>query len=117
VQRWGSLFGIEAAPGPVEPSVSLDFWIAANARAVELGQALGERFMVVNFDELGRDPRSVLPGLIEFLGCRASAEQLAALAAQLHVPSTMGRYRSAGLSAFSAEQLERVRELGFAVEA
>jgi hypothetical protein len=116
VQRWGPLYGIEVGSGEVDPSASLDFWLAANERAVEAGRLLGDRFMVVNFDELSRDPRSLLGGLLDFLGCPVADAQLAALAARFEVPESVGRYREAGLSSFSPEQLERVRNLGFTVE-
>lgn len=116
VERWGPLFGIHTGPGPVDPSASLDFWIAANVRAIEVGKTLGDRFMLVNFDELSRNPHSLLGGLFEFLDCQVPDVQSATLAAQFKVPETVGRYRAAGLSSFSPDQLEQVRALGFTVE-
>lgn len=116
VHRWGPFLGIEVGAGAVDASTALDFWLAANERAIGLGSALGDRFLVVNLDELSRDPRSRLRALLDFVECPVSAERLGALAGHLRVPSTLGRYRAAGVSAFSADQLERVRRLGFTVD-
>jgi len=113
--NWGALFGVEP-PARVEdrPAACLRYWIRANRRAVALGERLGrERFLLLNFDRLCREPRTVLEQLLVFLNLESSEQRLRALAELPQTPRSMGRYQSADWSRVPIEELEAVRTFGF----
>jgi hypothetical protein len=95
----------------------LDYWIAANRRAIKIGEdLLKERFLLLNFDSLCSNPVKEINSLIDFLGLKVSPENLDSLSKVVQPQASIGRYRSAGISQFSEAQLETVREMGFTVE-
>ena len=86
-------------------------------RVIELGQRrLGGQFLLLNFDELCLHPRPTIKALAEFLGFEVSAQKLEELAKLPRVPPSMGRYKKYNLGAFSVQELEAVRSLGFDIE-
>jgi Sulfotransferase family len=119
LRRWAPLFGIDLADvDPTLPdsiaSASLDFWIEANERAVSLGRRLlGDRFLVVNFDDLCADPLRGVETICRFLVAEPERSDLALLAKLPRRPVSSGRYREKGLSSFTPDQLHRVASLGF----
>lgn len=95
--------------------LSLRYWYVANRRAIREGQRLGSRFLLVNFDELCRDPATGVERLLAFVDPSSRTAQVDELAALVEPPDSIGRYRELGTRAFSDRDLERVRELGFTV--
>lgn len=116
--NWGPLFGIDLRDSALSLSqASLSYWIRANQRALELGSSLlGERFLMVNFDELCVNPQTELLALIRFLGLDASQIDLQGLANLPKKPSSTNRYKTHDLGVFSEQDIEAVRQLGFKVE-
>lgn len=99
------------------PEASLDFWIAANRRAEELGnRILGERFLVVNLDTLWQEPGPRVAELLNFVGLDADDALVHRLGELPVQPSSSGRYRDHDLTRFSPAQLDAVEALGFEVE-
>ena len=95
------------------PPQSLNYWITANNRAIEMGtKHLGDRFLLLNCDHLFRSPREGVQVVADFLEVgvsRDAADDLAALVA----PNSTGRWQQHGIEMFSDTQLEAVRKLGF----
>jgi len=117
LHNWGRLYGIEAkAPGLPLPKASLQYWIAANRRAIETGRAcLGPRFLLLNFDQLCLNPSAESGRFLDFVGIGREAVDLAALASLPRIPQSMGRYRDQGLTIFDPAEIAAVEELGFSV--
>ena len=116
VRTWGRLFGVEAGE-VVSPNASLDYWIRANRRALDLGATLpGGTFLRLDFDALCADPVAGLDRLVGFLGVEPGPEVLAELAAMPERPASTGRWRRADGAAFTDRQLAEVAALGFPVD-
>lgn len=115
---WGWLYGLAVitSASDVSPTAALEYWIRANRAAIETSlRLLGERFLVVNFDELCAHPEREVTRLAAFVGTDVPAAHLAELANIPQGASSSGRWRRRGSSAFSQQQLEEVAALGFAV--
>jgi hypothetical protein len=113
VRTWGRLFGIEAG-ATVSPNASLDYWIRANRRAVDLGEALpAGTFLRLDVDALCADPVAGVDRLVGFLGLEPEPEVQAELVAMPERPASTGRWRRAGGVAFTDRQLAEVAALGF----
>lgn len=111
--RWGHLFlghAIDASP-----CASLKYWVAVHRRILRVGAALGERFLLVNYDRLCTQPDSELPKLTAFAGVPPDPGLMERLRAQIRPPESIGRYRQHGLGAFDQGDVEFVRSLGFDV--
>ena len=91
------------------PEASLDFWIAANRRALEIGDRLfRERFLVINMDTLWQDASRCVAELLEFIG-RDTDDALVSRLARLPArPASSGRHRDQDLTRFSPAQLDAV---------
>jgi len=113
---WGRLFGLDPPyePGPVLP---LRYWLAANERVLEQAtMLLGDKFLVLRYEEFCRNPREGVEGLLSHVGIEAETAELDTLSTIPRVSPTSGRYREKDLSVFDEEDLERVRALGFKIE-
>lgn len=109
--RWGHLFlgrAIEATPRD-----SLKYWVAVHRRILRVGAALGDRFLIVNYDRLCIQPDSELPKLIEFAGLPMDSRLMERLRAQIRPPESIGRFRQHGLHAFDPNDVAFVRSAGF----
>jgi hypothetical protein len=95
----------------------LDYWIRANNYAIEVGErVLGDRFLVMSFDDLCLNPKPNLAKLLAFAGHDPDSVDIDALAALVKVPRSLGRHRNHDCkSLFRQDQIEAVRRLGFAV--
>jgi hypothetical protein len=116
---WGDRFGVAAPPAgdpAAEARAQLDFWIAVTRRALELGSRLGERFIVVRYEDLCDEPQRELGRVLELAGLDVGAERISRLAAQVRRPDSAGRWRERGTGQFSAAQLAAVESLGFDVD-
>jgi hypothetical protein len=115
LRLWGELFGVKGEAGSA--AAALEYWIEANSRAVSLGRRLlGERFFLVNFDELCADPDIQVPSLARFLGCGHGGDDVLKAINLPKRPPSAGRYRAAGLAPFTEVQLAQVEDLGFRIE-
>lgn len=117
--NWGWLFGLDV-PEPVSERqlavAALDYWIAANRRAMEVGSSLlGGRFLTLNYEALCADPGPTVRRLCGFLGADCGDERVERAARIPRRPATQGRYQHRDLSIFRADQIDAVRAAGFAV--
>jgi hypothetical protein len=117
-QRWSSFFGVPLPPTPeLMPKAMLAYWTRANERAISLGTSLlGNRFLVINFDNLCASPQNAVAKLAEFVGIRLASPQLDSVASIVKKPTTTGRYRTRDLGIFNEADFEAVRKLGFGVD-
>jgi hypothetical protein len=118
VGNWGDHFGISLANGgEISPSISLDFWIAANRRAIDVGKRLlKDRFHLVNFETLCFRPGDEIDRLVDFLGVPLSRAQFATMKQAPKLPPTIERYRNFDIAQFSQAQMEAVRQFGYVTD-
>jgi hypothetical protein len=117
LEVWGPRFGIRAPRDDVaQHGAQLELWIATTRRALRLGERLGERFLLLRYEDLCREPEQQLRRLLDLAGLDVGQEVVARLAAAVEAPESVGRWRTLGVEPFSAEQLAAVRALGFEVD-
>jgi len=117
VSRWGQIFGLDVGGTTPTPQDSLDYWIRANELALTRGRAMRPgHFLVVNYDELCRNPSSVVPTLVEFLGFDPPTSVMDELVTLPRPPTRPTLTRGQMDFEFGPERLTRVRELGFSLE-
>lgn len=117
LHNWGRLFGVQIPASPdLLPKASLQYWIKANKKAMTLGQQLlGERFLIINFDELCTEPQTQIEKLINFLELDKNEVNVNKLCSLCKTPRSLGRYQDYDISIFSQDEIKAVRELGFIV--
>jgi hypothetical protein len=114
---WGPVFGIHVpASAALWPAASLDYWITANEVTLERGmRLLGDRFLVINFDQLCLEPRKQVETLVEFLELKPDPAKLDRLCGLCKAPRSIGRYLKYDTK-FRPGAIGAVRRLGFAVK-
>lgn len=118
ISNWASRLGIEVEYGPdgkARPGSMLEYWLAANEHAIALGtEHLGERLLLVRFEELCAEPLSQLTDILTFLGLDLPEERRKEIAALVRTPGSIGRYKGCNWQEeFSPRQLERLENLGY----
>lgn len=112
--NWGALIGRVDVDGVrLSPKMALDFWIAANRRATDIGNVLGpDMFHLLNYDRLCANPDEEIRSLLRFLRLDGLGAD-PALLKQIVAPVSVGRFKNHPDHGFTPDQLEAVRELGF----
>jgi Sulfotransferase family len=118
--NWSSRFDIEVEllqNGRVAPGSVLEYWLRANEYATQTGERLlGDRLLVVRFEELCQSPAREIQRILAALQLQVSESALEELAATIAPPSSLGRYRQFDWKRdFSSDQLQRLEALGFSV--
>lgn len=116
--NWGDVLGIAGTSSSVLlPQKALKFWIAANERAIAIGQKFcNGKFLAINFDELCRAPGPEVKRIIDFLEVEINHDKLMKLEQMPQKPKTSGRYKNEDLSLFSEQEIQAVEKFGFEVE-
>jgi hypothetical protein len=116
---WSSFFGLDLRPDwdeLPEPVKKVEYWLRANAFALEQGRRrLGDRFLVVRFDELCEKPEATIGCLLDFLGIDRQTIDTGELNIYdiPKAPASVGRYKNYNPDIFSTSQLDGVRGWGF----
>lgn len=115
LEFWGKqLLGYENG---VTPRTSLNFWCAAHRKILSEGKTMGSRFLLLNFDDLCRDPDKWLDMLVGFLDIQMPDKRtIEKLTKLIHPPPTIGRFKQYGLAHLDPEDVEYVSALGFDVD-
>ena len=121
-QNWAATFDLELRytdTGKVHPHSQMEYWLLANERAVSYGQKyLGDRFLLVRFEDLCERPAEAITRLFAFLQQPLSDATAATLASMVEAPSSIGRYRQQPWREhITASQLERLERLGYSTDA
>jgi hypothetical protein len=112
---WGECFGVDV-PGDKQrlPQASYRYWVQANREALRRGQNLGaDRFMLLNFDQLCRDPERELQKLAGFLHSEMTEHDLGKIKGFIKPPDSIGRHLQHGIDMFRGEDLSALAEFGF----
>jgi hypothetical protein len=116
LSTWAPRFGVTV---PVDaddgPRSQLAWWLATTERAIALGERLGDRFLLLDYDTMCQDPEGAVRRLADLVGSPVDAQGTRQLAALVEPPATVGRWRQHGTDAFGPEQLERVAALGYPI--
>ncbi|BBB25495.1 sulfotransferase [Amphritea japonica] len=117
LRNWGEYINNEPpAVNAAQASLSLDYWIKANQRAIQLGDSLlPNRFLLVNYDKLCSEPTTEIPRIIEFLEAKLSTHTIQEMN-EMVAPISVGRYQNHDTTVFTQHQLDAVTELGFDIE-
>jgi len=118
IRNWAGHLGVEielGADGKARPGSMLDYWLAANEHAIEVGKKqLGERFLLVRFEKLRANPTEQLRDIFDFIGLGLSPQQVSSMAELVNTPSSSGRYRrQPWREDFTDDQLQRLESLGY----
>lgn len=116
--NWGPFLGVPIPRSPeLVPRAALEYWIRANRAALARARRLlGDRFMLIRFEDLCASPRAHADRLIEFLDLDSVHFDVDRISGFVRQPRSIGRYRQHDLGSFTERQLEAVRALGFRIE-
>jgi len=115
--NWGMIYEVERPTDKSDiPRASLEYWVKANQRVLEIGKRLGrDKFLMVNFDELCMSPESEIKSIVSFLNLNSETIDYNRIYKIPHMPKSIGRYRNHDLSQFDDNCIDAVRSLGFTV--
>ncbi|PZD96503.1 hypothetical protein DNH61_06760 [Paenibacillus sambharensis] len=119
LRNWGRFFRVPLPKSPaLLPRASLTYWVKANRRAIDLGsKLLGDRFIILRYEDLCAHPARELHKLVNFLNLDLGAVSMNELRSLIVKPASMGRYKHQDLSLFTSKDIASVRQLGFEVDA
>lgn len=117
-RRWAHRVDLELSTVPGEeplPAEALEYWLTANERALRIGrERLGDRFLLLRFEDLLAHPKKQVARLIDFLGAGSSGDTQDEMAGTIRRPGTVDRYRrQPWRQHFSTVQLRRLEALGY----
>lgn len=104
-KNWGQFILNTPCDDQITPTYSLDYWIAANTRALKFQQEMKENFLLIKYDELCKNPRRELAKLLLFVNRSGNLDEYAS---HIYPTKTIGRHLKEDLGIFSAEQLRQV---------
>jgi len=107
LRNWGAYMLGTDAPLTVTPENSLSYWIAANERAIEIGQRLGNRFLLMKYEDLCAYPEREIARLFAFANIAEDVAPYAALIA----PRSIGRHKQHELSHFLPSQIAHMESI------
>lgn len=113
---WGPSYGVDLPDDPFVPApqAMLKFWVAANQRALTEGESLlGERLLVLRYEEICSEPRSAVKALAEFLGTPVDAGQVERMASFVTKAPPSRRQALVREFDFDPSDLAAVAALGF----
>lgn len=112
--NWGVLYDISIEESIPLSRLSLQFWIKANKHVISTArELLGDRFLLVNFDNLCLRPEEEIKRIIGFVrGHMGKLDDLKKIPQQ---PESMGRYKRYDISIFTEDEIKAVREFGFEI--
>lgn len=96
------------------PAASLEFWIRSNRKAIDTATTVfGKNFLLINFELLCSNPEKEMRKFFDFVEVNIDEKTFHQFCKVPKMPISSGRYRVKGLSAFSKEQLDAVKQLGY----
>ena len=113
--NWGNLYGV---PPPADqekvPEASFRYWASVNKHIQTKVSLLGsEKLMLLNFDNLCREPEKEIRHLLLFLGIQPDQVDLDTLLAIPQEPPSSGRFQSMSINWLTQEDKKLLVQLGF----
>jgi len=112
LHMWGSFILQEIDIEP-SPRLALKFWCAVHRRILELGTLMGDRFLLLDYDQLCRQPDQGLSEIVEFLGTSIGRSTRSVLLDAVRPPASVGRFRDHDIGELDPEDVDFVEEMGF----
>ena len=112
LHMWGSFYLDDTDIEPT-PRLALKFWCAVHRRILELGRAMGERFLLLDFDRRCRQPEEGMNDIIDFLGTTVGRKNRREILGAVRPPPSVGRFRDHDSGELDPVDVEFVREMGF----
>lgn len=110
---WGPVFlAREVEPTPRD---ALAYWCAVHRRMERLQAGFADSILVVDFDRFCQEPRTVCAEILRFCGRPVDPTVIEAVAAQVRIPDSTGRFRHEDLSSLDADDVAYVRDQGYDV--
>lgn len=91
----------------------LDFWISATREVMKKSKKLNDRFYLLKYASLYKNPKMEIDGLFEFLRLDIDPALKQKLCKIPQKPPTSYRFRKFDLDIFRNDQIEFVKEMGF----
>ena len=118
---WASQFDIELeldSTGRITPSCTLEYWLRANAFALgETRDSMGERFLLLRYEDLCSDPATEVRKVTEFVGISLPDDHLAGISELVRRPGSIDRYQTRDwITDFTEDQLQRLELFGYRVD-
>ena len=116
VAVWGPML-LEDPSLQVGPVASLRYWCHVHRRIEALRQANPSRVEVLSFDQLCRDPETVIRRLLRFCGVASTDKDIERVAQSVKPPPSIGRRHNEDLSVFDSEDISFVDNWMSTIEA
>ena len=111
---WGDIM-LDGDVSP-EPRNALRYWVASYRRLQADAARFSDQVYILDYDRLCAEPRSELQALNTFLELDVSRTLGLEAEAMVTVPDTTGRHRAADLAQFVPDDLNFLKELGYALD-
>ena len=103
---------------PYEPTPSylFDFWCTVNQRVINGSIPFKERFYLLNYDELCKNPVPETIKLANFLSAEISDDELISLSKKIKFPQSIGRHKKHPSLTPTKKQLKILEQCGYYYE-
>jgi hypothetical protein len=108
---WGSL--ITGLPYQPRPAYALHYWRKAHERINRIARDMGDRFLLVNFEEFCGNPMEGISRIAGFAGISLDEKRRRTISAGVEMPESVGRFRDHDLSLFDPADVAYVAGCGF----
>ena len=112
LKLWGHFF-LGIGDFEVNPYYSLKYWCRVHNRILDIGEQMGGRFLLLNYDDYCSNPKEGLQCLLSFLGVENVSLQERTLYEEVRPPDSIGRFKHHGLHIFDPGDTKFVSNLGF----
>ena len=118
IRNWGGLFGIVDVDSPPTPKQLLEFWVVANNFAINKAlHLLGERALIVKYENLCKEPEVEIKKIANFIGYGGDEKYIHEMCLVVENPASLGRYKQHNISKiFGMDLVDKVRDFGFDVQ-
>lgn len=110
VKLWGYMYLSKADFTNIHYA-SLKYWCIVHKRILKIGERMGSKFYLLNYEKLCKYPNKELKKLCKFLNvdvrCSIGLKYL------IEKPNSIGRFRQFDIQIFDPKDVEYVKELGF----
>ncbi len=116
--NWGSHLGIELEDTTTKEALAnkqLEYWIKSTQRVLELGEKLGDRFLLLNYTDFCTTPNKEIDRLLSFCDLKLDIGTKSKLREIPQLPKSHNRYQQNDISIFTPEQLDFVSEMKFQI--
>ncbi len=112
---WGQQLLNKNAPLKITPENSFHYWCTVHKRILDIGQDMGENFLLLNYDDFCLHPKKEVSALEEFLSIKLSPQDLIKIEKLISIPNSLGRYKTESVTGFNDSDLNFLQSLGYSI--